>query len=56
MKQVIGIVLGISLLVFGIPTFASAGTPFLSIAKETGINIIEEKGVTAWTGTYGGKV
>jgi protease I len=56
MKQVIGIVLGISLLLFGITTFASAASPFLGVAKATGIQIIEEKGVTAWVGNYGGKV
>ena len=56
MKQVIGIVLGISLMFFGIATFASAASPFLDVAKSTGINILEEGGVTAWAGPYGGKV
>lgn len=56
MKKVIGIVLGISLMLFGITPFASAASPFLSVAKSTGISIIEDAGVTAWTGPYGGKV
>ena len=56
MKQVIRIMLVISLMLFGITTFASAASPFLSVAKSTGIDIIEEGGVTAWTGEYGGKV
>ncbi|MDH7499502.1 MAG: DJ-1/PfpI family protein [candidate division NC10 bacterium] len=56
MKRAIVVVLGISLMLLGIASLASAATPFLSVAKETGITILEEKGVTAWTGPYGGKI
>jgi len=55
-KRVIAVALGISLMLLGIATFASAASPFLNVAKSTGIKIIEEEGVTAWVGPYGGKV
>ena len=56
MKRVIAVVLGISIMLLGIATFASAGSPFLNVAKATGVKIIEEAGVTAWVGDYGGKI
>lgn len=56
MKRLMAVVLGISLMVFGIATFSSAASPFLDVAKSTGIKIVEEDGVTAWVGPYGGKV
>ena len=64
MKQVIGIGLGIIVILFGITTIASGpqggGQPvackgFLDVARETGIDIIQEGNVIAWTGPYGGK-
>jgi hypothetical protein len=56
MKQVIGIVLGISIMLFGITTLSLAESPFLKVAQGTGIAIVKDGDVTAWTGPYGGKI
>jgi len=56
MKKLIGIMLAVSLMLFGSTTLASAASPFLKVAKETGIEIVEKDGVTIWTGPYGGKM
>lgn len=56
MKQLIGMMLAISLVFFGSTTLTSAASPFLKVAKETGIEIVEEDGVTIWKGPHGGKM
>jgi len=55
MKKVAIIVFVINLVIFGGATFTMAG-PYISVAEKTGISIIQEEGVTAWTGPYGGKI
>lgn len=56
MNHLIGIVLIISLICFGSAPLASADSPFLKVAKETGISITKDGTATAWTGPYGGKI
>jgi protease I len=56
MKRHIGIMLAISLMFFGSLTLASAASPFLDVAKSTGIQIVEEGGATIWKGPVGGKI
>jgi protease I len=56
MKQLMGIVLIFSLICFGSAPPASAESPFLKVAKETGISITQDGTATAWTGPYGGKI
>jgi protease I len=56
MKRLIGTVLAISVLFLASTTLALAASPFLKVAAETGIDIVKIKGVTAWTGPYGGKI
>ena len=55
MRKVAIIVFVINLVIFGGATFTMAGS-YVSVAKKTGISIIQEEGVTAWTGPYGGKI
>jgi len=56
MKQLFGMFLAFSLILFGISSDAGAASPFLDIAKQTGISIIQDGSATAWTGPYGGKI
>ena len=60
MKQLMTMVLVISVLCFGITTLALAGSvsskDFLKCAKKTGTTITEKDGVFTWTGPFGGKV
>jgi protease I len=56
MKQLIGVVLGISIILFGITTLSMAASPFLKVAQGTGIEIVKDGDVTAWAGPYGGKI
>ena len=56
MNPFIGIVLVISLICFGSAPLASAESPFLKVAGETGISIIKDGTATAWSGPYGGKI
>lgn len=56
MKQLFGLVLTAVLMLVGISSNAGAAPPFLEVAKQTGISIIQDGAVTAWTGTYGGKM
>ena len=55
MRKVAIIVFVINLVIFGGATFTMAGS-YVSVAEKTGISIIQEEGVTAWTGPYGGKI
>ena len=56
MKRRIGIVLAIGLIFFGTTTLALAASPYLEVAKSTGVEIVEQDGVTIWQGKYSGKV
>jgi protease I len=51
-----GIFVAISLILAMSAISASAASPYLKVAKATGIQIVEEDGVTIWTGPYGGKM
>lgn len=51
----IGIFVAISLILAMSSISASAGTPFLKVVKQTGIEIVEKDGVTYWQGKYGGQ-
>lgn len=56
MEKAIGIILAISLMLFGIATISSAASPFLGVAKETGIDILKDGTATAWAGPFAGKI
>ncbi len=56
MKKMIGVVLGFTIILFGIPALSSAASPFLKVAQETGIAIVKDGTAHAWTGPYGGKI
>ncbi len=56
MKRLIGVVITASFIIFGVSASASAASPFLEVAKQTGISIIQDGAVTAWTGKYGGNI
>jgi len=51
----IGIFVAMSFILAMSAVPVSAGTPFLKVSKATGIEIVEEDGVTIWTGKYGGQ-
>jgi hypothetical protein len=52
MKKLVGIMLVVMMLAAS----AFAASPFLEVAKSTGIELVEEEGVTIWRGEYGGKI
>jgi protease I len=52
MKKLVGIMLVVMMLAAN----AFAGSPFLEVAKSTGIELVEEEGLTIWRGEYGGKI
>lgn len=54
MRKTVGIIIAFSLMVFGGTALAADSSPFLEVAKATGIEIIQDGDVTAWTGEYGG--
>jgi protease I len=56
MNRLMGVVLAVSLIVFGLSTSAPAASPFLEVAKKTGITIIQDGAVTSWEGKYGGNI
>lgn len=56
MKQAIRTLFIIFIILLVAPTLAWADSPFLKVAKETGIEIIKDGTATAWTGPYAGKI
>ncbi|MDI9389970.1 MAG: DJ-1/PfpI family protein, partial [Synergistota bacterium] len=55
MRKAAIIVFVINFVILGGATFTMAGS-YVSVAEKTGISIIQEDGVIAWTGPYGGKI
>ncbi|MBW1993054.1 MAG: hypothetical protein JRI77_01235, partial [Deltaproteobacteria bacterium] len=56
MKRFVTAMLILGLVFFGPFVSRSAASPFLEIAKQTGIDLVEENGVTVWKGKYAGKI
>ena len=55
-SKTVGIFVAIGLLFFGSAGLVSAESSFLDVAKSTGVEIIQEGGVTIWQGAVAGKI
>lgn len=55
MKHIYRIMMTVGL-VFLMTSVTYAGTQFLNVAKSSGIEVVEEDGVTIWRGKYGGQI